>query len=130
MRQARSPPRTRALPPPRPCLRSELLTDGRTRVVSECSVFYTADAWLHAHDGGSWTQQSRLAAAVRVPQLRPTYLLGVAAQADWFTRFVAPSEVRRGRCPLLPVPGSQPAGAAACQQLRRRQASPGAPARC
>lgn len=73
--------------------RRALLTDGRTRVVSECSIFYTADAWLHAHDGGSCAQQSQLAAAIRVPQLRASYLLAVVAQTEWFNRFITHSEV-------------------------------------
>jgi hypothetical protein len=70
-----------------------LLSDGRTRVVSENSVFYTADAWLNANGAGgggaaSRQQQAGLAACVRVPHLTPSYLAAVAAQSEWFGRAI------------------------------------------
>lgn len=69
-----------------------LLSDGRTRVLSEASVFYTADAWLAARKprGGAREQQAALAACVRAPALRLSYLCGVAAASPWYTLHVPP----------------------------------------
>ncbi|GBF97580.1 hypothetical protein Rsub_10716 [Raphidocelis subcapitata] len=76
-----------------------LLSDGRTAVASEATVFYTADAWLHAasRDASrpppSDAQAAALAACVRVPRLRLAYLVAVVAQSPWFTRAVPASEL-------------------------------------
>ncbi|KAI8466820.1 MAG: hypothetical protein J3K34DRAFT_524228 [Monoraphidium minutum] len=73
-----------------------LLSDGRTRAASEATVFYTADAWLHARRGGRGApkaQAAALARCVRVAHLPLGYLTGVAAQAPWFTRAVGAAEL-------------------------------------
>jgi hypothetical protein len=87
-----TPPVTPLSPPRR---RRALLSDGRTRVAGEATVFYTADAWLHARRGGNAAQQAALAACVRVQWVPLEYLTAVVAQSPWFTKHVTAAELHQ-----------------------------------
>jgi hypothetical protein len=82
-----------------------LLSDGRTRVACEATVFYTAASWLSARrGGGTKAQQAALAACVRVQHLPLWYLSGVVAQCPWFTRHVSAAELHQSIALRLAAP--------------------------
>lgn len=70
-----------------------LLSDGRTRVLTEGTVYLTADSWLHAHGGGTPEQQAALAGCVRAPAVPLSYLTGVMARSRWMSRNVSAGEL-------------------------------------
>jgi hypothetical protein len=71
-----------------------LLSDPRTKVSSEDTIFYTMNRWLQYNTGTSQEQQQKLAQLLRLPYCTPSYLTSViCAPGSWVLNCFSPSDL-------------------------------------
>lgn len=71
----------------------QLLSDARTRVVSENTAFYTVAAWLRRHKGATPEQERALAYRLRLPHITRLYLSSVVPRSDWLMHHISAADL-------------------------------------